>query len=62
MQSGAQYCNTNTAPVVGATSETSVPCSSIANSAMSHGAPAYGFLAPRNFHTNILTLSLHYEF
>ncbi len=61
-QSGAQYCNTNTAPVLGATSETSVPCSTIANSAMSPGAPAYGFLAPRNFHTNILTLSLHYEF
>ncbi len=61
-QSGAQYCNTNTTPVVGQTSETSVPCSTIPNTAMSAGTPAYGFVSPRNFHTNILTLSLHYEF
>jgi hypothetical protein len=61
-QSGAQYCNANAGLVSGATSAPSVLCSSVANTAMSAGSPAYGFTAPRNFHANNVTLGLHYEF
>lgn len=58
--SGAEFCTINTSPTIGATSETVVPCSTVANSAMS--GLSYGFTAPRNFHSNLLTVSLHYEF
>jgi hypothetical protein len=61
-QSGARYCNANAALVSGATSAPTVLCSSVANTAMSAGSPAYGFTAPRNFHANNVTLGLHYEF
>jgi hypothetical protein len=58
--SGSEYCNTNTAVLTGATSVTPVPCSTVANTAMS--GPSYGFTSPRNFHSNVLTVSIHYEF
>ncbi len=58
--SGAEYCNTNVKAPIGATSVTAVPCSTVANTARS--GPAYGFTAPRNFHANLLTISMHYEF
>ncbi len=63
-QSGAQYCNNNagiTTSYAGTTIPV-VPCSSVANTAMSPGTPVYGFTAPRNFHANNITLGLHYEF
>jgi hypothetical protein len=63
-QSGAQYCNNNatiTTSYAGATIPV-VPCSSVANTAMSPGTPVYGFTAPRNFHANNITLGFHYEF
>jgi hypothetical protein len=61
-QSGAQYCNDNPALAVGSTSAPVVACSSLPNTAMSSGTPAYGFTAPRNFHANNLTMGVHYEF
>jgi len=63
-QSGAQYCNNNatiTTSYAGATIPV-VPCSSVANTAMSPGTPVWGFTAPRNFHANNFTLGFHYEF
>jgi len=61
-RSGAQYCNANPALAVGSTSAPVVPCSSVANTAMSPGTPVYGFTAPREFHANNLTLGVHYQF
>jgi len=61
-KSGAQWCNANPALAVGSTSAPVVPCSSVANTAMSPGTPVYGFTAPRNFHANNVTLGLHYDF
>jgi hypothetical protein len=61
-QSGAQYCNDNPALAVGSTSAPVVACSTLPNTAMSSGTPAYGFTAPRNFHANNLTMGVHYEF
>jgi hypothetical protein len=62
-RSGAQYCNLNPNLTVGATGPLPVvPCSSVANTAMSSGTPVYGFTAPRNFHANNVTLALHYDF
>ena len=56
-RSGAQYCNANPALAVGTTdSAPVVPCSSVANTAMSSGTPVYGFTAPRNFHANNVVL------
>ena len=55
--SGATLCSTSTsaAAVV-------VPCSSFASGLTAiTGSPA-GFTAPRNFHANNVTLSMHYEF
>ena len=60
--SGAQYCNANPALALGVTSAPVVACSSVPNTAMSAGTPAYGFTAPRNFHANNVTLGVHYEF
>lgn len=60
--SGAQYCSTSnptpTAPV------TVVPCNSASLVGLQTGltiSPA-GETAPRNFHSNLVTLGLHYEF
>ncbi len=62
-RSGAQYCNDNPALAVGTTGTAPVvPCSSVANTAMSPGTPVYGFTAPRNFHANNVVLGVHYEF
>ncbi|MGC9225080.1 MAG: hypothetical protein ACP5E2_14265 [Terracidiphilus sp.] len=58
--SGAEYCNANPTAPIGAASVTAVPCSTLLNTARS--GPAYGFTAPRNFHANLLTISMHYEF
>ncbi|MDQ2841701.1 MAG: hypothetical protein M3Y72_11810 [Acidobacteriota bacterium] len=58
--SGAEYCNANVAAPIGSASVTAVPCSTLPNTARS--GPAYGATAPRNFHANLLTLSMHYEF
>ncbi len=63
-RSGAQYCNNNpgiTTSYEGTTIAV-VPCSSVANTAMSPGTPVWGFTAPRNFHANNITLGFHYEF
>ena len=61
--SGAQYCNNNPGLAIGTTGPVPVvPCSSVANTAMSSGTPTYGFTAPRNFHANNVTLGVHYEF
>jgi hypothetical protein len=63
-RSGAQYCEINPNLAVGSANAASsvVPCSSVANTAMSAATPLYGFTAPRNFHANNLTLGVHYEF
>jgi len=58
--SGAEYCNVNANPTPGLTSLPTVPCSTVANTGRT--GPAYGSTAPRNFHANLLTLSMHYEF
>ena len=61
--SGAEYCNNNPALAVGNAGPLPVvPCSSVANTSLSPGAPVYGFTAPRNFHANNITLGVHYEF
>jgi len=58
--SGAQFCNpSSTLPTLTMPAPV-VPCSTLANTAMS--GPAYGFTAPRNFHANNLTLGVHYAF
>ena len=61
-QSGAQYCNDNPGLAVGSTSAPVVACSTLPNTAMSAGTPAYGFTAPRNFHANNISMGVHYEF
>lgn len=61
-QSGAQYCNTATSLPTTATATPVVPCSTLPNTAMSPGTPAYGFTSPRNFHANNVLLGVHYEF
>lgn len=53
--SGATLCSTTTS-----TTATVVPCSTLANTARTM-SPA-GATLPRNFHANIVTLSMHYEF
>lgn len=65
--SGAQYCAaTNpTAPAGGVAGDpptpvTVVACSTLPNTAIN--GPASGFTAPRNFHSNNVTLGFHYEF
>jgi hypothetical protein len=58
--SGAQYCNTSSTLPMLTVPAPVVPCSTLANTAMS--GPAYGFTAPRNFHANNLTVGVHYEF
>ncbi|MDR3765205.1 MAG: hypothetical protein P4M01_14040 [Acidobacteriota bacterium] len=59
-RSGAMYCSASTTLPTLTTSATVVPCSTLANTAMS--GPAYGFTAPRNFHADNLTVGVHYEF
>jgi hypothetical protein len=58
--SGAQYCDPSSTLPTLTTPAPVVPCSTLANTAMS--GPAYGFTAPRNFHANNLTVGVHYEF
>jgi hypothetical protein len=54
--SGSQYCSTSTT----ATS-TVVPCTSLSEpTGLTEGSA--GMTAPRNFHANNVTLSMHYEF
>jgi hypothetical protein len=56
--SGAQYCSTSTA-------STSVPvlCSSFAPTYLTGlTEPTSGLTAPRTFHANNVTISLHYAF
>jgi hypothetical protein len=61
--SGAPYCNTATAAATTSTT-TSVPCTSLASSTIPVGLtePTSGLTAPRTFHANNVTISLHYEF
>lgn len=54
--SGPQYCSTSTA-----TTSMVVPCASLPYPTGLTESPA-GLTAPRNFHANNVTLSLHYEF
>jgi hypothetical protein len=54
--SGSQYCSTSTS-----TTSAVVPCTSLPYPTGLTESPA-GLTAPRNFHTNNITLSLHYEF
>jgi hypothetical protein len=56
--SGAEYCSTGNPTA--STPATVVPCSTLPNTAQS--GPAWGYTAPRNFHTNMVTLGVHYEF
>ena len=61
--SGAQYCNANPTLGIGSPIPIAVvPCSSVANTSLSPGAPVWGFTAPRNFHANNVVLGVHYEF
>ncbi len=60
--SGPQYCSTSTT-----TSTAVVPCASLYNPAIPTTVtglvePSSGLTAPRNFHANNVTLSVHYEF
>jgi len=60
--SGAQYCST-TNPTPGSPAAV-VPCNSTALAGLQTGmtiSPA-GETAPRNFHANVVTLGMHYEF
>ena len=57
--SGAQLCTT-TPTSASITAANIVPCSSLANTAMS--GPSYGSETPRTFHANNITLGIHYEF
>jgi len=61
--SGAPFCNTATSATTTATT-TSVPCTSLASSTIPVGItePTSGLTAPRTFHANNVTISLHYEF
>ena len=54
--SGSQYCSTSTS-----SSATPVLCTSLPQPTGLTESPA-GLTAPRNFHANNLTLSVHYEF
>jgi hypothetical protein len=60
--SGSQFCSTSTS-----TTSTVVPCTSLYNPAIPTTVtglvePSSGLTAPRNFHANNVTLSMHYEF
>jgi hypothetical protein len=57
--SGTPYCSTTTS-----TTAVVVPCNSPSLAAYPTGLtePSSGLTAPRNFHANIVTLSMHYEF
>jgi hypothetical protein len=57
--SGTPYCSTTTSATA-----TVVPCNSPSLAAYPTGLtePSSGLTAPRNFHANIVTLSMHYEF
>jgi hypothetical protein len=63
-RSGAQWCANTASLVAGETSESGnvEPCSAAPNAAMNPATPVYGFTAPRNFHANNVTLSVHYDF
>jgi hypothetical protein len=54
--SGPQYCSTSTS-----TASTVVPCTSLSYPTGLTESPA-GLTAPRNFHSNNVTLGVHYEF
>jgi hypothetical protein len=54
--SGPTYCSTTTSLTAAV-----VPCTSLA-APTGRTEPSSGFSAPRNFHANILTLAMHYEF
>jgi hypothetical protein len=54
--SGPQYCSTSTS-----LSSTVAPCTSF-SSPTGLTEPSSGLTAPRNFHANNITLSVHYEF
>jgi hypothetical protein len=57
--SGAPLCSTSTSATA-----TVVPCNSPTLAGLPTGRtePSSGLTAPRNFHANILTLAMHYEF
>jgi hypothetical protein len=57
--SGTPLCSTTTSPTA-----TVVPCTSPSLAAYPTGLtePSSGLTAPRNFHANLVTLSMHYEF
>jgi hypothetical protein len=57
--SGTPLCSTTTS-----TTATVVPCTSPTLAAYPTGLtePSSGLTAPRNFHANLITLSMHYEF
>jgi hypothetical protein len=56
--SGAPFCSTSTS-----TTSVVVPCtSSTLTGPTGLTEPSSGLTAPRNFHANLLTLSMHYEF
>jgi hypothetical protein len=57
--SGAPLCSTSTSPTSAV-----VPCNSSTLAGLPTGLtePSSGLTSPRNFHANILTLSMHYEF
>jgi hypothetical protein len=57
--SGAPLCSTTTSPTA-----VVVPCNSSSLAGLPTGLtePPSGLTAPRNFHANLLTLSMHYEF
>ena len=57
--SGTQYCSTSTSATA-----TVIPCNSSTIAAYPTGLtePSSGLTAPRNFHANNLTVSMHYEF
>jgi hypothetical protein len=54
--SGPQFCSTSTT-----TTSAVVPCTSL-SAPTGLTEPSSGLTAPRNFHANILTLAMHYEF
>jgi hypothetical protein len=59
--SGAPYCSTNNPTLT--TPATVVPCNSTTLTGPTGlTEPSSGLSSPRNFHANLLTLSMHYEF
>jgi hypothetical protein len=54
--SGSEYCSTSTS-----LQSTVVPCASLPYPTGRTESPA-GLTAPRNFHSNTVTLGMHYEF